>query len=70
MYMSFPDMMQGDKGNIKLNLGIALVSQLTRFYCCICLYSDMALYNIPIGLKYLLLLTCISEMKHLQHSHL
>ena len=25
MYVSFPDMMQGDKGNIKVNLGIALV---------------------------------------------
>ena len=25
MYVSIPDMMQGDKGNIKVNLGIALV---------------------------------------------
>ena len=25
VYVSFPDMMQGDKGNIKVNLGIALV---------------------------------------------
>ena len=25
MYVSFPDMMQGDKENIKVNLGIALV---------------------------------------------
>ena len=23
VYVSFPDMMQGDKGNIKVNLGIA-----------------------------------------------
>ena len=30
----------------------------------------MALYNIPIGLKYLLLLTCMREMKHLQDSHI
>ena len=25
VYVSFPDMMQGDKGNIKVNLGIASV---------------------------------------------
>ena len=34
------------------------------------LYTDTALYNIPIGLKYLLLLTCINEMRHLQDSHI
>ena len=48
MYVSFPDMMQGNKGNIKVNLGIAFIYRLTRFYCGIivfCLYSDMALYN-------------------------
>ena len=55
--MSFPGMMQGDKGNIKVNLGIALVYRLAGFYCGIsvfCLYTDMAVYNIPIGFKYLL----------------
>ena len=51
MYVSFPDMMEGDKGNIKVNLGITSIKQLIRFYHCICLYSDMALYNIPIGFK-------------------
>ena len=30
----------------------------------------MALYNIPIGLKYLLLLICIREMKDLPGSHI
>ena len=54
MYVSFPDMMQGDKGNIKVNLGITLVQQINRFYHGIivfCLYSNTALYNIPIGFK-------------------
>ena len=35
MYVSFPDMMQGDKGNIMVNLEIASVLQLIRFYCCV-----------------------------------
>ena len=41
-------MMQDDKGNIKVNLGIALVKQLAGFYCGIsvfCLYTDTVLYN-------------------------
>ena len=73
MYVSFPGMMQDDKGNIKANLGIASIQQLAGFYRSIiifCLYTDTALYNIPIGLKYLLLLTCISEMRHVQDSHI
>ena len=48
MYVSFPGMMQDDKGNIKVNLGIALVQRLTGIYRGIgifCLYIDMALYN-------------------------
>ena len=54
MYMSFPGMMQDDKGNIKVNLGIASVQQLTGIYCGIsifCLYTDTTLYNIHIGFK-------------------
>ena len=54
VYVSFPGMMQDDKGNIKVNLGITLVQQLAGFICGIsvfCLYTDMALYNIPIGFK-------------------
>ena len=54
VYVSCPDMMQGDKGNIKGNLGITLVWQLIRFYHFVivfCLCSNMALYNIPIGFK-------------------
>ena len=42
MYMPFSGMMQGGKGNIKVNLGIS------GFYCDIslfCLYTDRALYN-------------------------
>ena len=48
VYVSFPGMMQDDKGNIKVSLGIASVSRLAGFYCGIsvfCLYTDMALYN-------------------------
>ena len=66
-------MMQGDKGNIKVNLGIASVYQLAGFYHGIgvfCLYTDMALINIPIGLKIFAILICISEMTHLQESHI
>ena len=49
MYVSFPSMMQDDKRNIKVNLGITLVQQLTGIYHGIgvfCLCTDMALYNI------------------------
>ena len=48
VYVSFPGMMQDDKGNIKVNLGIASVQQLTGIYHGVgvfCLYTDMALYN-------------------------
>ena len=48
VYVSFPGMMQDDKGNIKVNLGVASVQQLPGIYCGIsvfCLYTDMALYN-------------------------
>ena len=38
-YVSFPEMMQGDKGNIKVNLGITSVSRLIRFYHVICILS-------------------------------
>ena len=31
VYVSFPDMMQGDKGNIKVNLGNHI--GIIRFYC-------------------------------------
>ena len=47
-------MMQEDKGNINVNLGITLVQRLTGIYCGIgifCLYTDTALYNIPIRYK-------------------
>ena len=53
MHVSFPGMMQGDKGNIKVNLGIALVLQLAGIYHGIgifCLYTGSALYN-SIGLE-------------------
>ena len=46
--MSFPGVMQGDKGNIKVNLGITFVKRLAGFYRGIsvfCLYTDTALYN-------------------------
>ena len=43
--MSFPGVMQGDNENIQMNLVFAPCSQLNRFYCCIGLKSDMALYN-------------------------
>ena len=54
VYVSFPGMMQDDKGNIKVNLGIASVQQLTGIchgISIFCLYTNMALYNIPIGFK-------------------
>ena len=35
VYVSFPYMMHGDEGNIKVNLGITSVLQLTRFQHCI-----------------------------------
>ena len=71
--MSFPGIMQGDKGNIKVNLGIISVWQLTRFYHGIsvfCLYTNTALYNIPIGFIIFAILICISEMTHLQGLHI
>ena len=46
--MSFPGMRQDDKGNIKVNLGIASIQRLAGFYRGIgvfCLYSDTELYN-------------------------
>ena len=61
-------MMQGDNGNIKEVLGIASFTDylaIHMMYCCIvvfCLYSKMALYNIPIVFKIFALLTCISRM--------
>ena len=48
VYVSFPGMMQDDKGNIKVNLGIASVSRLTGIYHGIsvfCLYTNTALCN-------------------------
>ena len=54
VYVSFPGMMQDDKGNIKVNLGITLVQWLTGIYHGIgifCLCTNTALYNIPIGFK-------------------
>ena len=48
VYVSFPGMMQDDKGNIKVNLRITLVYQLAGFYHGIsvfCLYTNTALYN-------------------------
>ena len=69
--VSFSDMMQGDKGNIKVLLGIASFTDYLAIYMiyhCIvvyCLYSEMALYNIPIVFKIFALLTCISRMFHL-----
>ena len=35
MNLSFYGMVQGDKGNIKINLGITSLWQLNRFYHCI-----------------------------------
>ena len=64
MYVSFPGMMQDDKGNIKVNLGIASVQQLTGPY------TDTALYNIPIGFKIFPIAICSREMTHLQGSHI
>ena len=43
--------MQGEKGNIKVNLGFALLYQLFGCIIVFCLLNDMALYNIPIGFK-------------------
>ena len=66
--MSFSDMMQGDNGNIKEVLGISLFTDylgIYMIYHCVvvfCLYSKMALYNIPIVFKIFALLTCISRM--------
>ena len=66
--MSFPDVMQGDNGNIKEVLGItSLIDYLAIYlgYHCIvvfCLYNKMAIYNIPIVFKIFALLTCISRM--------
>ena len=54
VYVSFPGMTQDDKGNIKVNLGIASVERLTGIYHGIsvfCLCTNTALYNIPIGFK-------------------
>ena len=71
MHLSFPGMMQDDKGNIKVNLGIPLVWQLAGVYCGIgvfCLCTDTALYNIPIGFKIFPIAICSREMTHLQGS--
>ena len=68
IYVSFSDMMQGDKRNIKEVLGIALLINYLAIYLIyhcivvICLYNEMALYNIPIVFKIFALLTCISRM--------
>ena len=35
VYVSVPDVMQGNKENVKVNLGITLVLQFIRFYHCI-----------------------------------
>ena len=73
VYVSFLGMMQDDKGNIKVNLGIALEKQLTGIYHGIsvfCLYTSMALYNIPIGFKIFPIAICSREMTHLQGSHI
>ena len=48
-HVSIPGMMQDDKGNVKVNLGITSVQQLIGIYCGIsvfCLNTDTALYNI------------------------
>ena len=48
MYVPFPGMMQDDKGNIKVNLRIALVQWLLGIYhdiSAFCPCTDMALYN-------------------------
>ena len=69
--MSFSDMMQGDNGNIKVLLGITsftIYLVIYMIYHCIvvfCLYSETALYNIPIVLKIFALLTCIGRIIHL-----
>ena len=66
--VSFYDMMQGDNGNIKELIGIASLIDLIVIYLiygCIvvfCLYTEMVLYNIPIGFKIFALMTCISRM--------
>ena len=71
LIVSFSDMMQGDNGNIKEVLGIALLINYLEIYlihCCIiafCPYNEMALYNIPTVFKIFALLTCISRMFHL-----
>ena len=73
VYVSFPGMMQDDKGNIKVNLGITLVYQLTGLYHgfgVFCLYTDTVLYNIPIGFKIFSIAICSIEMTHLQGSHI
>ena len=69
--VSISDMMQGDNGNIKVLLGIASFTNylaIYMIYCCIivfCPYIKTVLYNIPIGFKIFVLLTCISRMFHL-----
>ena len=61
-------MMQGDNGNIKEVIGMALLIDylaIYLIYCCMfvfCLYNETALYNIPIVFKIFALLTCISRM--------
>ena len=35
-----------------------------------CLYTNMALHNIPIGCKLFPIAICIREMTHLQGSHI
>ena len=51
IYVSFSDMMQGDKGNIKEVLGIASFTDylaIHMIYHCVvvfCIYSGTALYN-------------------------
>ena len=65
-------MMQDDKGNIKVNLGIASVYWLTEIYHGIsifCLYTNTVLHNIPIGFKKFPIAICIREMTLLQGSH-
>ena len=73
VYVSFPGMMQDDKGYIKVNLGITSVQQLTGIYGGIsvfCLYTNKALYNIPIGFKTFPMPTCSREVTHLQGSYM
>ena len=60
-------MMQGDKENIKVTLGITSFTDYLAIYmnyhCGVvfCPYNAMALYNIPFGFKIFALLTCISK---------